>query len=261
MRTSTGSEYLDFFGGILTVSRRPRRTSTSTRRSSRRSHACRTSRRCTRSRRRSSSSPSALIQHHARQGLAEGVLHVVGHRGRRDRGRARPGLHRRRPRSIALRHGYRGRSMLAQSLTAHSKYRAAADAGARHQARAGAVLLSLPVRRDVSELRRRVREGHRGADPHDDRGRIAGFLAEPIQGVGGFITPPKEYFQIAVGIVRKYGGLFICDEVQTGFGRTGGSVGHRALRRRARHHDDGQGHRERPADRRDARARPRSPRR
>src|SRR6185503_626047 len=52
-------------------------------------------------------------------------------------------------------------------------------------------------------------------------GRPAAFIAEPIQGVGGFITPPKEYFGIAVGIVRKYGGLFICDEVQTGFGRTG----------------------------------------
>ncbi|MFQ5789807.1 MAG: aspartate aminotransferase family protein, partial [Acidobacteriota bacterium] len=52
-------------------------------------------------------------------------------------------------------------------------------------------------------------------------GRIAAFLAEPIQGVGGFITPPAEYFQIAVDIVRKYGGVFICDEVQTGWGRTG----------------------------------------
>jgi 4-aminobutyrate aminotransferase-like enzyme len=52
-------------------------------------------------------------------------------------------------------------------------------------------------------------------------GKVAGFLAEPIQGVGGFITPPAEYFQVAVDIVRKYGGVFICDEVQTGFGRTG----------------------------------------
>ncbi|HMQ56129.1 MAG TPA: aminotransferase class III-fold pyridoxal phosphate-dependent enzyme, partial [Anaerolineae bacterium] len=42
------------------------------------------------------------------------------------------------------------------------------------------------------------------------------------QGVGGFVTPPKEYFQIAVEIIKRYGGLFICDEVQTGFGRTGG---------------------------------------
>lgn len=53
-------------------------------------------------------------------------------------------------------------------------------------------------------------------------GKIAAFIAEPIQGLGGFITPPKEYFEIAVGIIKKYGGLFISDEVQTGFGRTGG---------------------------------------
>src|SRR6202795_2720014 len=50
----------------------------------------------------------------------------------------------------------------------------------------------------------------------------AAFIAEPIQGVGGFITPPKEYFEIVSGIVKKYGGLFISDEVQTGWGRTGG---------------------------------------
>ena len=53
-------------------------------------------------------------------------------------------------------------------------------------------------------------------------GRIAGFIGEPIQGVGGFITPPKEYFQIVEKIVRNHGGIFISDEVQTGWGRTGG---------------------------------------
>jgi 4-aminobutyrate aminotransferase len=52
-------------------------------------------------------------------------------------------------------------------------------------------------------------------------GRVAALIAEPIQGVGGFVTPPKEYFKIVVEIVHNYGGLFICDEVQTGFGRTG----------------------------------------
>src|SRR5260370_3011394 len=46
-------------------------------------------------------------------------------------------------------------------------------------------------------------------------------MAEPIQGVGGFITPPKEYFKIVFKIVKKYGALFIADEVQTGWGRTG----------------------------------------
>jgi 4-aminobutyrate aminotransferase-like enzyme len=56
------------------------------------------------------------------------------------------------------------------------------------------------------------------------QGRIAGFLAEPIQGVGGFIDAPDGYFKTAVEIVKKYGGVFICDEVQTGFGRTGGKM-------------------------------------
>jgi 4-aminobutyrate aminotransferase len=50
---------------------------------------------------------------------------------------------------------------------------------------------------------------------------ISAFIAEPIQGVGGFITPPKEYFREVVSIIRSYGGVFICDEVQTGWGRTG----------------------------------------
>jgi 4-aminobutyrate aminotransferase len=53
-------------------------------------------------------------------------------------------------------------------------------------------------------------------------GRIAGFLAEPIQGVGGYITPPREYFSIVEKIVRNHGGVFISDEVQTAWGRTGG---------------------------------------
>jgi 4-aminobutyrate aminotransferase len=52
-------------------------------------------------------------------------------------------------------------------------------------------------------------------------GQIAAFIAEPIQGVGGFITPPKEYFKIVHRIVKNYGGTYISDEVQTGWGRTG----------------------------------------
>jgi 4-aminobutyrate aminotransferase-like enzyme len=52
-------------------------------------------------------------------------------------------------------------------------------------------------------------------------GRVAGLIAEPIQGIGGFITPPKEYFKIVTDIVRSHGGIFIADEVQTAWGRTG----------------------------------------
>jgi len=50
---------------------------------------------------------------------------------------------------------------------------------------------------------------------------IAAFIVEPIQGVGGIIQPPPEFFQITHDIVKEFGGLFIADEVQTGFGRTG----------------------------------------
>jgi 4-aminobutyrate aminotransferase-like enzyme len=54
-------------------------------------------------------------------------------------------------------------------------------------------------------------------------GKIAAFIAEPVMGVGGFIAPPKEYFEEVVKIVHRYGGKYISDEVQTGAGRTGES--------------------------------------
>jgi len=52
-------------------------------------------------------------------------------------------------------------------------------------------------------------------------GKIAAFIAEPIQGVGGITEGSAEYFRQAYEIVRRHGGLCIADEVQTGFGRTG----------------------------------------
>lgn len=50
---------------------------------------------------------------------------------------------------------------------------------------------------------------------------IAAFICEPIQGNGGIITPPDSHFKRISELLRKYGVLFICDEVQTGFARTG----------------------------------------
>ncbi len=122
---------------------------------------------------------------------------------------------------IALRHGYHGRGTLAQSLTGHAPWRAIPSQipGVKHAVSPYCYRCPLGLKypdcgikcaTDLDELIRTTTTG-----------QIAGFLAEPIQGVGGFITPPKEYFPIAVEIVRKYGGVFICDEVQTGFGRTG----------------------------------------
>jgi 4-aminobutyrate aminotransferase-like enzyme len=53
-------------------------------------------------------------------------------------------------------------------------------------------------------------------------GEIAAFMAETVLGSGGFIVPPAGYFERAAAIARKYGGLYIADEVQTAWGRTGG---------------------------------------
>jgi 4-aminobutyrate aminotransferase-like enzyme len=122
---------------------------------------------------------------------------------------------------IALRHGYSGRSLLAQSLTAHAPWRSVPTQIAAIKHAPSPYCYRCPLHleypkcgvacaKDVEELIRTTTTG-----------RVAGMLAEPIQGVGGFITPPKEYFEIAAEIVRRYGGVFISDEVQTGFGRTG----------------------------------------
>lgn len=123
---------------------------------------------------------------------------------------------------IALRHSYHGRSALAMTLTAHASWKlgGVTNPGVVHAVNAycyrcpfGLTYPSCEVKcaQDMEETIRTTTSG-----------KIAAFIAEPIQGVGGFITPPKEYFKIATDIVRKYGGLFISDEVQTGWGRTGG---------------------------------------
>ena len=50
---------------------------------------------------------------------------------------------------------------------------------------------------------------------------VAAVLAEPVLGEGGFVVPPADYFRVLIDICHKHGVLFIADEVQTGFGRTG----------------------------------------
>jgi len=122
---------------------------------------------------------------------------------------------------IALRHGYSGRSETAQNLTAHAQWRSIASSVSyvKHAHNAycyrcafGLTYPACDLRcaKDVEELIQTTTNGE-----------IAAFLAEPIQGVGGYVVPPKEYFEEVLRIVRKYGGLFICDEVQSGLGRTG----------------------------------------
>jgi len=122
---------------------------------------------------------------------------------------------------IALRHAYHGRTMLAMSAAGHSTWRhgGTAVAGIKHafapycyRCPLGLTYPDCGVKcaQDVEDLILTTTDG-----------KIAAFIAEPILGVGGFIVPPKEYFTIVRDIIKRYGGLFICDEVQTGWGRTG----------------------------------------
>ncbi len=124
---------------------------------------------------------------------------------------------------IALRHGYSGRSMLATNLTAHGAWRPLASSipGIKH------VMAPYPYRCPFKSPCDESCIDKFGDDLEDaiqttTSGKPAAFMAETIQGVGGYVVPPPGYFQRAVEIIHSYGGLFICDEVQAGFGRTGG---------------------------------------
>ena len=123
---------------------------------------------------------------------------------------------------IALRHGYSGRSALAMSLTGHASWRVGGTQilGIKHAHNGYCYRCPFGLTYPACDLR--CAYDIENLIQTTTSGRVAALIAEPIQGVGGFVTPPPEYFRIVVDIVRRYGGIFICDEVQTGFGRTGG---------------------------------------
>jgi 4-aminobutyrate aminotransferase-like enzyme len=123
---------------------------------------------------------------------------------------------------ITLRHSYAGRSMQALAGCGQSGWKKVPlTVAGFHHAHApycyrcpfhapGPHACGLECAQDIEELIQT-----------ETGGEIAAFMAETIIGSGGFIVPPPGYFEKAVGIARKYGGLFICDEVQAAWGRTG----------------------------------------
>lgn len=212
-----GRTYLDFFGGILTVSMghcEPRITGRVTEQLQRLQHT------------------STLYPNEWIVGLAERLAQITPGALRKsfftnsgseadETAIALARMHTGVLEIVALRHGYSGRTLVASNLTAHAAWRQPslvpgikhAPAPYCYRCPFGLTYPSCEVRcaRDIEELIQT-----------ETTGQVAAMLAEPILGVGGFVVPPKEYFQIAAEIVRKFGGLFIADEVQTGFGRTGG---------------------------------------
>jgi 4-aminobutyrate aminotransferase len=131
-------------------------------------------------------------------------------------------VHTQRTEIIGLRHGYHGRSMLSMSLTAQAGWRLGGvhDPSIRHAV--APYCYRCPLKLSYPECGVACAEDVGDVIRTTTSGRPAAFIAEPILGVGGFITPPKEYPGIVADIVRKHEGLYIADEVQTGWGRTGG---------------------------------------
>jgi 4-aminobutyrate aminotransferase len=130
-------------------------------------------------------------------------------------------IHTGRHEIVVLRHSYSGRSATALSAIGHSTWRPlpAQVAGIVH-ARAP-YCYRCPLKLSYPECGLACAEDIKDVIETTTTGQIAAFMAEPILGVGGFIVPPAGYFERAAEITRAAGGLFIADEVQTGWGRTG----------------------------------------
>ncbi|MCC7391591.1 aspartate aminotransferase family protein [Candidatus Sumerlaeota bacterium] len=122
---------------------------------------------------------------------------------------------------MALRNCYHGTSGITLGLTSHStwKYPVAAGDHIHHVGNPDpyrSLFSGTPeevAKKSVEDLRDSIR--------YTTTGKIAAFIAEPIQGVGGASHGSWEYLKLAYAAAREHGGLCIADEVQTGFGRTG----------------------------------------
>ncbi len=122
---------------------------------------------------------------------------------------------------IALRNGYHGGSQSTMGLTSHHtwKFNVPHGFGVQH-----ALLPDLyrgPHGKGDPDAGFKYAEELKSLVQFGTSGRIAGFIAESIQGVGGTVVFPDGYLRHAYGHVCAAGGLCIADEVQSGFGRTG----------------------------------------
>ena len=122
---------------------------------------------------------------------------------------------------IALRHSYSGRGMYAVSAMGHANWRPIPPQLPGISLMPAPYCYRCPFGLSYPTCEVRCADDIKEVIATTTTGAPAAFIAEPVLGVGGFIVPPREYFQKVVPEVKKAGGLFICDEVQTGWGRTG----------------------------------------
>ena len=122
---------------------------------------------------------------------------------------------------IALRNAYHGGNAAGLSVTAHSSLEVQCTAQFWRSSRPRGGTVRGPVGRDDAEAGRKFAADVKQLIDFATSGRIAGFIAESIQGVGGCVVFPDGYLEAVYRHVRAAGGVCIADEVQAGFGRTG----------------------------------------
>jgi alanine-glyoxylate transaminase/(R)-3-amino-2-methylpropionate-pyruvate transaminase len=122
---------------------------------------------------------------------------------------------------VAMRNGYHGGTSVPMALTAHGSWKFKTNPNANVLHTHPAYCYRCPYGLEYPSCDLKCAHDIKNVIEYQSPGEIACFIGEPIQGVGGTIVPPKEFFQVVYDIVRQHGGICIADEVQGGFGRTG----------------------------------------
>ncbi|HEX5097509.1 MAG TPA: aspartate aminotransferase family protein, partial [Acidimicrobiia bacterium] len=123
---------------------------------------------------------------------------------------------------LAMRNSYHGRTFGAIAVTANRSWSPTSLSGLQVSFVHGGYRLRSPYRAlDDAAYTDACVQDLRDVVDMCTSGDVACMIAEPIQGVGGFATPPDGFFGAMGKVLDEYGILFVADEVQTGFGRTG----------------------------------------
>jgi len=136
-----------------------------------------------------------------------------------------------RSRMLAFEGGYHGRTLGASAITSSYRYR---EAFGEFAERAQFIPFPYPFRSAyrgepqrledhcIAEFERLFEHEYTGAwNPKSGRAEFGALFAEAVQGTGGYVIPPKNYFRRLAAICRQHGILFVDDEIQMGFRRTG----------------------------------------
>jgi 4-aminobutyrate aminotransferase len=123
---------------------------------------------------------------------------------------------------LAMRNSYHGRSFTAQAITSHSSWSSTSLSGLQVTFVQGPYKLRSPFASlDDADYTDACVDDLGQLIAMTSAGDVAALIAEPIQGVGGFATPPDGFFGSMKKELDNKGILYISDEVQTGWGRTG----------------------------------------